>query len=76
MLVMLSLLYGELTFINGTEHAVRAGGPRAPVTGWDSMCKKAQLSDLQTQDTLEDQRAELSNATCVGVYRSANEVQS
>lgn len=41
------MVKAELTFINGTEHAVRAGGSRAPVTGLDSMCKKAQLSDLQ-----------------------------
>lgn len=41
------MVKADLTFINGTEHAVRAGGSRAPVTGWDSMCKKAQLSDLQ-----------------------------
>lgn len=70
------MVKADLTFINGMEHAVRAGGTRAPVTGLDSMCKKAQLSDLQHMTHWKIKGAELPNAICVGVYRNANEVQS
>lgn len=47
-------------------------GSRAPVTGLDTVCEKLQLSDLRHMTHWQDQRAELSKAACIGVYRSTD----